>query len=85
MVNGTGVSIGQDIELGIGGKVVKGFQSVLVALNVSIVDLERELHDESLGGLDDVVVRCQEVVGGRLGSDGVEEVLDNAVTVNEDG
>ena len=85
VVNGGGMAISQDVDLGVGSEVSKGFVLVLMALDVKDFDLEWEPYDESFDGLDNVVVRCQEVEGGGLIIDGAEEVLDNAVSVDRNG
>jgi hypothetical protein len=77
-VDGGGVSVGQDIDLGIRGEFGEGLQPVLVALDVKDVNLEWELCEESLDGLDNVIVRGQKVVGGGLIVAGAEEILDDA-------
>ena len=84
-VNSSGMAISQDINLGVRGEVSEGFVLILMALDVKDFDLEWESCDESFDGLDDVVVRCQEVVGGGLIVGGAKEALDNAFTVNWDG
>mgnify|MGYP003555681540 FL=1 len=85
VVNGGGMAISQDIDLGVRSEVGEGFVLVLMALDVEDFDLEWELFDDSFDGLDNVVVRCQEVEGGGVIVDGAKEILDNAFTVNWDG
>ena len=61
VVNGGGVTVSEDIELGGRGEIGEGFVLVLMAFDVEYVDLDGELFDESVDSLDDVVVRCQKV------------------------
>ena len=56
-VDGSGMAVGQDVDLGVECELGIWLVFILMALDMEDVDLERELLNEGVDGLYDVVVR----------------------------
>jgi len=76
-VDGIGVAVGKDVDLGVGMEFFKGFLLVLVALDVEDINGYRKSSNDGSYSLEDVVVSVEKVEGGG-------ELIDSAVDIQND-
>ena len=83
-VDGICLSIGKYVDLLTAVKFVPLLVSVLMAMYVRNVSAYREIIDDSMYGLKDIMVGAEEVVSWRLGVDGSMNVFYHTVVIDWD-
>jgi hypothetical protein len=84
-MDGVGVVVSMYVDLGKGREFVIWLGAVLVTLDMEDIQRDGEAVDEGPDGLDDVIVRVEEVIGGGTVGNWAGDVIEDTFAVNGDG
>jgi len=84
-MDGVGVVVSMYVDLGKGSEFVIWLGAVLVTLDMEDIQRDGEAVNEGPDGLDDVIVRVEEVIGGGTVGNWAGDVIKDTFAVNGDG